>query len=234
LKALLKRIAPRWFRRLYNRLISRALIRRKLGSWFDIDWNRTAKERSTSEWTAVYDRSWENWAGQDLGARDVERLRAEISECDSLLDAGCGDGFLLENLRDLADVVLGVDLSRKGLLLARKRLGPTPLLVQSLLESLPFTDNSIDTVISTHTLEHVKELDAAIAELIRVARKKLVILVPCQDEVLYSEDYHLHYFPRPEDLLKRVGLPQAVCKRHTVEPGECAYEGDVLVLTAEF
>lgn len=232
-KAFLKKILPRWVLKLYNRTVSRAVIRRRIGAWFDIEWNRNAHQRSDREWTAAYDASWENWKGSDLSPEDVERLREMVGHCSTLLDAGCGDGFLLERLRDLADNCAGVDLSIVGLKHARERLGSAPLLTQSFLEALPFPDRSFDTVVCTHTLEHVKHLDKAIAELQRITARKLIVLVPSQSEVLYSEDYHLHYFPQEADLLKHFSLPNAQCERYTVPEGVCSYAGDVLLLVAE-
>jgi len=232
-KQRLKRLLPGWVKRLYNRTVSKTIIRNKFGSWLDIEWNRNARERSDREWVAAYNTSWKYWQESDLAPGDVERIRNEIRNCSSLLDAGCGDGFLLERVRDLAVSCAGMDLSLSGLKLARKRLGDDQPLVQSFLEALPFPSRCFDTVVTTHTLEHVKDLQRAVSELKRVTARKLIVLVPCQEEVLYSEDYHLHYFSKEADLLNLFSLPNARCVRYIVPPGECSYAGDVLLLTAE-
>lgn len=233
LRSALKRLTPRPLRRLYNRLVSRRIISRKLGDWFDLEWNRRAHQAEDRDWVRTYDASWEHWAQPDLSPEDIERIADRAGGCASLLDAGCGDGYLLEGLEKRAATRAGVDLSRTGLLRARRRLGHGPLLVQAFLESLPFADDAFEVVVSAHTLEHVRDLQGAIRELIRVARRRLVILVPSQEEALYTEDYHLHYFPREKDLLDAVGLPDAVCERFTVPQGRCAYSGDILLLTAD-
>src|SRR5262249_10192016 len=45
------------------------------------------------------------------------------------------------------------------------------------VEELPFRDGSFDTVVSTHTLEHVQHLGIALEELRRVARRRVVVVV---------------------------------------------------------
>ena len=63
------------------------------------------------------------------------------------------------------------------------------------IENLPFQDNEFDTVVSTHTLEHVLDIKKAISELRRVGRKRLIIVVPKQRPYNYTFDLHVHFFP---------------------------------------
>ncbi len=231
MRSLLKKVVPRPVLRLYNRLVSRRRIVRRLGDWFDVEWNRRASDAGDREWLETYDRSWEHWGEQDLSPDDLRRIGEQVGRCATLLDAGCGDGYLLESLAGQADVRYGLDLSGVGLRRARERLGPDIHLVQGFLESLPFEDDAFEVVVSTHVLEHVKHLDKAAAELIRVARRRVIVLVPSQEPMTYTEDYHLHYFPRQGRLLKHFPESGAHCERYSVPPGVCAYQGDVLLLT---
>jgi ubiquinone/menaquinone biosynthesis C-methylase UbiE len=66
---------------------------------------------------------------------------------------------------------------------------------------LPFAPCAFDTVICTHTLEHVQNLTAAIDELRRVTRRRLIIVVPRQRPYRYTFDLHLHFFPYKHSLL---------------------------------
>ena len=50
---------------------------------------------------------------------------------------------------------------------------------------------------STHTLEHVQRIDLALAELRRVAKHRLIIVVPKERPYRYSFNLHLHFFPYP-------------------------------------
>ena len=67
--------------------------------------------------------------------------------------------------------------------------------MQGSLDGLPFPDGSFDTVICAHVLEHVRDFDRALAELLRTARERVVIVLPRQREYRYTADLHIRYFP---------------------------------------
>jgi ubiquinone/menaquinone biosynthesis C-methylase UbiE len=73
------------------------------------------------------------------------------------------------------------------------------------IEELPFRDGAFDTVVSTHTLEHVQHLAAAIAELRRVARERLVVVVPRQRPYRVTFNPHIQFFPYRFSLLAWTG-----------------------------
>lgn len=248
IKSKLKKLIPHWIHYLYNHLISKRRIADRLGSWFELDWKHEAASADTAKWVDVYDKSWEHWRKQDLSSKDLRKIRENIPPDSTVLDAGCGDGYLLEGLADRCSVRVGVDLSRIALQKAEERLkrrigtrqiGRDIILVQGLIEDLPFADNCFDVVVSAHTIEHVRDLDRSIAELKRVASRKLVILVPCQEYLPYTEDYHLHFFTTERELLSQVGILGARCRRYSASRGfgngysDCGYRGDVLLLTAD-
>lgn len=233
MKTTAKRLLPRWAHHLVNRLVSRGKIRRRHGDWFDLEWKRRAGGSSDRDWVETYDRSWEHWEEQDLAPKDLERIRERGERCDTLLDAGCGDGYLLAALAGAARRRFGADLSGEGLVRARERLGPNVPLVQAFLEALPFADRAFEVVVSTHVLEHVRDLDAAISELKRVCRRRLIVLVPRQQYLPYTEDYHLHFFPEARDLRAAFADPRARVERFTIPEGVCAYAGDIHLLTLD-
>ncbi len=84
-----------------------------------------------------------------------------------VLEAGCGTGLILERIDRVASEAIGVDLSRGMLGHARER-GLS--VVQASVTALPFADSSFDTVCSFKVLAHVPDIDAALAELVRVTR----------------------------------------------------------------
>lgn len=230
----LKSIIPGRLLILYNRLISRSIIRRRVGKWFDVDWKTKAATASISEWQKVYDRSWENWSEQDLTPYDLQCISELVPENASILDAGCGDGYLLDALRDKGTRKTGLDISSVALSQARIRLGVEFPCVQGSVENLPFANKCFDIVISAHTLEHVNNFEQSIEELARIAKTKLIVLVPVQEYKTYTEDYHLQFFPSGKVLLDRTGLPNAVCRRYSTPSGYGKFSGDVLLLTANF
>ena len=73
----------------------------------------------------------------------------------SLLDIGCGDGFMTELLARRFSRVVGVDASGQHLAEARRRL-PEVEFVESLIEELD-TDERFDTVLMLDLLEHLRD-----------------------------------------------------------------------------
>jgi ubiquinone/menaquinone biosynthesis C-methylase UbiE len=57
------------------------------------------------------------------------------------------------------------------------------------------SDDAFDTVISTHTLEHVQHVAAALEGIRRVARRGVVVVVPHQRPYRATFNPHIHFFP---------------------------------------
>jgi ubiquinone/menaquinone biosynthesis C-methylase UbiE len=108
-----------------------------------------------------------------------------------VLEVGCGSGYLASQLAKhhrvtACDIHVNESLPGKF---------PHITFVNASASKLPFSDKSFDTVVSTHVLEHVQDIDTAVRELRRVARKRIVIVVPRQRPYQYTFDLHLHFFP---------------------------------------
>jgi SAM-dependent methyltransferase len=83
------------------------------------------------------------------------------------LEVGCGTGLVLERLRARGAAVVGVDISRGMLALARGReLDVT----RGDALALPFAEASFDLVCSFKVLAHIPRIEAALGELTRVLR----------------------------------------------------------------
>ena len=121
----------------------------------------------------------------------------------SVLDVACGKGYLASVLASDHRVV-GVDVAsrrpatERSATVARSSARRTS-------SSCPFRDDSFDTVVSTHTLEHVQHLGSALAELRRVAAKRLVVVVPRQRPYRVTFNPHIHFFPYEFSLLAWTG-----------------------------
>jgi ubiquinone/menaquinone biosynthesis C-methylase UbiE len=119
----------------------------------------------------------------------------------SVCDVGCGTGALLRHVRDHSgqafhslvgiDIVAPVDAIGTGI-----------EFVPGWVERLPFPDNSFDTVICTHVIEHILDYRNAIAELRRVAKRRLIIVVPRERESLYTFNPHFNFFPYSHSFLR--------------------------------
>lgn len=116
-------------------------------------------------------------------ALDVLRL----SGGESVLDVGCGTGELerLVHERYPQARLVGIDVTPQMLAVAREKFrdvpGMTFLLVQA--EALPFAPARFDVVVSCNMLHHVRAVDVALQEWIRVLRPRgqLVIVDWCRD-----------------------------------------------------
>jgi 2-polyprenyl-6-hydroxyphenyl methylase/3-demethylubiquinone-9 3-methyltransferase len=99
-----------------------------------------------------------------------------------LVDAGCGGGLLAPHIRHLGYRHVGVDLRRVGLAQSAAR-GVLP--VAGDVSALPLADACADVVAAGEILEHVTDLAATVAELVRVLRPGgLVVLDTINDTLL--------------------------------------------------
>jgi SAM-dependent methyltransferase len=91
----------------------------------------------------------------------------------TIIDVGCGDGYLTHRLAERWDVT-GVD--RSAVALARLRCRA----VQASADALPFPDGAADLLFSSEMLEHLPDsvYERAIREMARVASRYLLISVP--------------------------------------------------------
>jgi len=137
-------------------------------------------------------------------------IRAMVEALDpsarSLLDVGCGNGYFLNQLHGRGLSLFGCDIVDK----VKNRSFPY---VQAAVERLPFADKSFDVVTCSHTLEHIINLPAAVSELKRLARKQLMVVVPCQRWYFYTLDEHVNFFPHAEQLTSAIGLKEFTCRK---------------------
>ncbi len=127
----------------------------------------------------------------DLNDACITRIRGDA--IGTVLEVGCGRGHLAGLLSasravTACDMVIRPDLAHRH---------PSVTFREENLTGLSFPDHAFDTVVCTHTLEHVLDLPRAIAELRRVARERLIVVVPKQRPYRYTFDLHVRFFPLP-------------------------------------
>lgn len=130
---------------------------------------------SISEIKTFQDSGWEkpSWLGFS------KKTILKIIEGGSILDIGCGDGLLLEELLkvDKARNVIGLDISDKAIERARTQRGLDCRLFD-ITQKLPFENDQFDAVLLMDVLEHVFMPEAVLNEAVRVSRKNIYISVP--------------------------------------------------------
>ena len=144
----------------------------------------------------------------DLNKASVIKIMQHVTG-PKVLDVGCQNGFLVGLLYKKYDVS-GIDIVIRDEVRA---LYPQAKFYEENVEAMPFPDQAFDTVICTHTLEHVRNIHLAIDELRRVG-KKLIIIVPRQRPYKYTFDLHLNFFPYDYSLLATIGKAKgtAICE----------------------
>lgn len=136
----------------------------------------------------------------DLNEECLKKIKLSILG-KTILEGGCGKGLLAKELSKKYQVT-ACDIVIDKVLAAQN---PSIEFVKADIEVLPFNDRSFDTVVCTHTLEHVQDAKKAIMELRRVTKRRLIIIVPMQRPYQYTFDLHLNFFPYPESLLTMMG-----------------------------
>ena len=111
----------------------------------------------------------------------VKRFRDyyQLAENASVLDVGCGKGFMLHDFKELVPnlTIAGIDISEYGIEHAIETV--KPFLRVGNAKELPYEDNSFDLVISINTIHNLplEECKQALWEIQRVSRKHAFITV---------------------------------------------------------
>lgn len=117
------------------------------------------------------------WAHERIYDRFLDRIDAGAT----VLDAGCGEGGLSILMAQRGAQVTGVDLSKPNVGVARHRAVESAVVARFVvadLTQLPFADDAFDIVLSSHVIEHLPDPTAALLELRRVAKDRVLIAMP--------------------------------------------------------
>lgn len=154
---------------------------------------------SPEEYEALYKKHPRVHEGTDNSDACVARIAADCVG-ESICDVGCGTGAMLRRIkaaRPEIAAMTGVDFAIDDV------AGSDDIeYVAAMVEDLPFEDNAFDTVICTHVIEHILDYRKAIAELRRVTRKRLIIVVPREREYIYTFNPHFNFFPYTHSFLR--------------------------------
>src|SRR3989338_7347909 len=93
---------------------------------------------------------------------ELIKLTEEVKNGDSVLDVGCGNGRLLEILKDKKIRYLGVDNSQELLKIAKIRFTDEPFLSSDILELNKISEKDFDYVCSIAVLHHIPGRDLRI------------------------------------------------------------------------
>lgn len=133
------------------------------------------------------ERFW-NWYAKVYGSVEnlsphKDMLQAVVDlvpkSAQSILDAGCGSGALLQKLqRTHPDANLsGIDFSNEMLAKARKRVPGLNACQGNLNTQLPYPDEKFDCIVCTNALYAVESPQRLVSELLRVTKSSGIVIV---------------------------------------------------------
>lgn len=102
----------------------------------------------------------------------------------SILDVGCGKGYFLDIIKNKFKFK-GIEINRKKVEYLNKKFKGKNFLLADINNNLDFKDNEFDTVTCLEVLEHLDNPQKALEELIRVARKRIILSVPYNQKIDY-------------------------------------------------
>lgn len=134
--------------------------------------------RKVAEWYDVLAPSYDELYGQEQDQKHkiiLEHIGS--TRIGILLDVGCGTGRLLQQAENMCDIGIGIDVSRRMLLVAKHRRSSRTDLVQAVSSRLPLRQDIADCIVSVSTSKAGPDLSELIAESRRVGRKEAMLAV---------------------------------------------------------
>lgn len=139
--------------------------------------------------------------GEDGPSGDMREMRLTVAGDyiknilrPEILDIGCGDGYMTNDMARAGRTVTGVDASASGLKFARELSAPSIRYLLAEACKLPFPDNSFDVVTSFDTIEHIENDVAFVLEMKRVLKPRgLVIITTCNRQRIFDHFSKKHW-----------------------------------------
>ena len=133
---------------------------------------------------------------------------SEIVKNKTVLDIASGSGYGTKMLANHARFVYGVDVNSKAVEYSRQEFGASN--IEYLVgdgQKIPLDDNSVEVVTTFETIEHIKDYEKFLDEIVRVMRDDGVAVVSTPNDLEFAEGnhFHLHEFEYEElyNLLKK-------------------------------
>ncbi len=114
----------------------------------------------------------------------------------TIIDAGCGNGYLLNKLAKISVNVVGLDYSEELLKASAKRIEGNKnitLLKADLTQKLPMKSNSADAIVASMVLQYLPSLEPFVEESHRILKPGgiLIVLIDHPGHYLYSRAQEL-------------------------------------------
>ena len=100
----------------------------------------------------------------------------------SVLDVGCGRADFLNSIKPDHQIA-GTEVNKKRVDHCKHVLRQDTVKLGNLEKGLEFEDSSFDAVTCLEVLEHLEDPQKALAELVRISRKRVIITVPFNEKI---------------------------------------------------
>lgn len=165
-----------------------------------------------------YDDWYKTPRGSWIGETEYRLLHKLLapSPGESLLDVGCGTGYFTRCFAESGNAVTGIDASPAMLRVVQAQAGAAERYLAGDARALPFPDRSFDLCISVTALCFIHEQRQALAEILRVTRRRFAVGLLNRHSLLYLQKgrgggrgaYHgAHWHTAAEVRALLTGLP---------------------------
>jgi ubiquinone/menaquinone biosynthesis C-methylase UbiE len=125
---------------------------------------------------AIYD---VQYVGEQNAKIEDILKRMEFGSNETVLDLGCGTGFLFQHVSRRVGFLVGVDVAQEALREAKKRTKnlPNRVLVRADADNTPFPDQIFDKIFAVTVLQNMPDPKKTIAEMKRTGKPQAVFAV---------------------------------------------------------
>lgn len=136
----------------------------------------------------IYDR---RYAEEQETKIEAAMRHLEMEKKSMILDAGCGTGLLFSQVAEKARIVIGLDVSKKSLLVARERVRALSNvdLVQADADNMPFGGRVFSHVFAFTLIQNTPNPAETLRELERVASEDAVFIVTGLKRIFTKEGF---------------------------------------------
>lgn len=160
-------------------------------------------------WTNMTKNQWDKYArifddgigegNEDLHQNHIDPVIFDYlggGKYETIVDAGCGNGYLLNRLSRFSNRLVGLDYSEELLNFAKSRTSgndKVKLILADLMKKIPLEDGSSDVVIANMVLQYLPSLNVFASESHRVLKNKglLIIIVDHPSHQLFARAQEL-------------------------------------------
>lgn len=150
------------------------------------------------EYSEYYKNMPEIQGSTDNSEECIEKIIQNIIP-NKVIDVGCGRGYLLNRInshyKKKENILLYGSEIVKNQKLKKYETEENITIFEKSIEDISEINIKFDTVICTHVLEHILNIEKAYSELKKITKKRLIIVVPKERPYQYSFNGHIHFFP---------------------------------------